>query len=147
MVRDKNKSLPKVKGIGPIYYLNLDGQPERREFMEEQFEYWEIDNYKRISAYDGREDDLSDIIKGRYPDMMTSGEIGCTTSHLKAIKEFYETGEPYAIIMEDDYSLDLIRFWNFTWKDFTLEFLMTGMSYKLQSFVLETFTSKSIRDL
>ena len=50
MVRDKNKSLPKVKGIGPIYYLNLDGQPERREFMEEQFEYWEIDNYKRISA-------------------------------------------------------------------------------------------------
>ena len=118
MVRDKNKSLPKVKGIGPIYYLNLDGQPERREFMEEQFEYWEIDNYKRISAYDGREDDLSDIIKGRYPDMMTSGEIGCTTSHLKAIKEFYETGEPYAIIMEDDCSLDLIRFWNFTWKDF-----------------------------
>ena len=96
MVRDKNKSLPKVKGIGPIYYLNLDGQPERREFMEEQFEYWEIDNYKRISAYDGREDDLSDIIKGRYPDMMTSGEIGYTTSHLKAIKEFYETGEPYA---------------------------------------------------
>ena len=95
MVRDKNKSLPKVKGIGPIYYLNLDGQPERREFMEDSFEYWEIDNYKRISSYDGREDDLSDIIKGRYPDMMTSGEIGCTTSHLKAIKEFYETGEPY----------------------------------------------------
>ena len=29
-----------------------------------------------------------------------------------------ETDEPYAIMMEDDCSLDLVRFWNFTWKDF-----------------------------
>ena len=87
--------------------------------MEDQFKYWEIENYTRISAYDGREDDLSGILKGRYPDMMTSGEIGCTTSHLKAIKHFYEeTDSPYAIMMEDDCCLDLVRFWNFTWKDF-----------------------------
>ena len=86
--------------------------------MEDQFKYWEIENYTRVSAYDGREDDLSDIIKGRYPDMMSSGEIGCTTSHLKALKMFLETDEPYCILMEDDVSLDLVRFWNFTWRDF-----------------------------
>ena len=34
---DKNKSAFKLKGMGPIYYLNLDGQPERREYMEFQF--------------------------------------------------------------------------------------------------------------
>lgn len=72
-VIDKNKSAYKLKNIGPIYYLNLDGQPERRQYMETQFKYWEIENYTRISAYDGREDDLSDIITGRYPEMMTSG--------------------------------------------------------------------------
>ena len=115
---DKNKSTYKLKGLPSIYYLNLDGQPERREYMENQFKYWEIENYTRISAYDGREDDLSDIIKGRYPEMMTSGEIGCVTSHLKAIRQFYESGEPYAIIMEDDCSLDLVKYWNFTWNDF-----------------------------
>lgn len=116
---DKNKSIYKLKNIAPIYYLNLDGQPERKEYMEEQFKYWEIDNYERISAYDGRDDDLSDIIKGRYPDTMTSGEIGCTTSHLKAIKYWMETSDsPYAIIMEDDVDLQLARFWNFTWSDF-----------------------------
>ncbi len=115
---DKNKSIYKLDGIGSIYYLNLDGQPERREYMETQFDYWGIKNYTRVSSYDGRDDDLSDILKGRYPDMMSSSEIGCTTSHLKAIKQFYETEEPYAIIMEDDCSLDLIRYWNFTWKDF-----------------------------
>ena len=85
---DNNKSVYKLKGIAPIYCINLDGQPERWEYMENQFKYWEIENYTRISAYDGREDDLSDIIKGTYPTMMSSGEIGCTTSHLKAMKEF-----------------------------------------------------------
>ena len=52
MVRDKNKSLPKVKGIGPIYYLNLDGQPERREFMEEaSSNIGRLIITKRISSY------------------------------------------------------------------------------------------------
>lgn len=122
-LRDKNKSAYKLKGMGPIYYLNLDGQPERREYMEDQFKYWEIENYERISAYDGREDDLSDIIKGRYPHEMSSGEIGCTTSHLKALKHYLETSDsPYAVIMEDDCSLDLVKFWNFQWVDFFSEF-------------------------
>jgi hypothetical protein len=119
VLMDKNKSTYKLKGIGPIYYLNLDGQPERQQYMETQFKYWEIENYTRISAYDGRDDDLSDIITGRYPEMMTSGEIGCVTSHLKAIKHWYDTSDsPYAIIMEDDCNLDLVKYWNFTWQDF-----------------------------
>ena len=116
---DKNKSAYKLNGFGPVYLINLDGQPERWEYMQDQFNYWEITDYHRISAYDGRDDDLSSIIKGTYPPMMTSGEIGCTTSHLKALKHYLETSDsPYAIIMEDDCSLDLVRFWNFTWNDF-----------------------------
>ena len=67
---EKNKAVHKLKGIGPIYCVNLDGQPERWEYMETQFKYWEIENYTRIPAYDGRDDDLSDIITGRYPDNM-----------------------------------------------------------------------------
>ena len=116
---DKNKSVYKLKNIPPIYYLNLDGQPERRQYMEEQFKYWEIENYTRISAYDGRTDDLSDIISGRYPDNMTSSEIGCTTSHLKAIKHWIETSDSQcAIFMEDDVDLQIAKYWDFTWKDF-----------------------------
>ena len=78
---DKNKAAYKLKGIPPIYYINLDDQPERAQYMEEQFKYWGIENYTRISAHDGRGDnDLGYILKGKYPDMMTSGEVGCTTS-------------------------------------------------------------------
>ena len=87
---DKNKAVFKLKGLPPIYYINLDGQPERKVYMEAQFKYWEIENYTRVSAYDGREDDLGDILKGKYPDNMLSGEVGCTTSHLKSIKLFLE---------------------------------------------------------
>jgi|TARA_B100000530_G_scaffold164454_1_gene103450 hypothetical protein len=120
---DKNKSAYKLKGIGPIYCINLDGQPERWEYMENQFKHWEIEDYTRISAYDGRDDDLSDIISGRYPDMMSAGEIGCTTSHLKAMKHFLDNSDaPYAIMMEDDCNLDLVKFWNFTWNDFYAHF-------------------------
>jgi len=117
---DRNKALYKLKGLPPIYYLNLDAEPERNIFMETQLEYWGIENYTRISAYDGRGDrDLSEIIKGRYPDGMSSGEVGCTTSHLKALRHFLETSDsPCALIMEDDCDLSTVTHWDFTWKDF-----------------------------
>jgi GR25 family glycosyltransferase involved in LPS biosynthesis len=117
---DKNKSAYKLKGLPPIYYLNLDEQPERSKYMEDQFKYWEIENYTRISAYDGRDGrDLGDILKGRYPDNMSSSEVGCVTSHLKALQYFLENSDSScALIMEDDCDLDTVKHWNFTWKDF-----------------------------
>ena len=31
---DKNKSAYKLKNFGPLYYLNLDEQPERQQYMD-----------------------------------------------------------------------------------------------------------------
>ena len=116
---DKNKSKYKLKGLPPIRYINLDGQPERVQYMENQFSYWGIDNFKRISAYDGRDDDLSDLLKGKYPDNMTSGEIGCVTSHLKLLKQWLEeTDEPILLVMEDDCDISTVAHWPFSWRDF-----------------------------
>ena len=120
---DKNKSAYKLQNFGPVYCINLDDQEDRWEYMENQFKYWEVTDYHRISAYDGRDDDLSDILTGRYPTNMLTGEIGCTTSHLLAMKHFLETSDsPYAIMMEDDCDLDIVRFWNFTWTDLYAQF-------------------------
>jgi len=116
---DKNKSANKLKGLPPIYCINLDDKTDRWQYMEDQFKYWEIEDYTRISAYDGREDDLSDILKGRYPDNMTSGEVGCVTSHIKAMKHWLETSDaPCALMMEDDCDISTVKHWPFTWKDF-----------------------------
>ena len=116
---DKNKAAFKLKGLPHVYYLNLDEEPERMMYMEAQLKYWEIENYTRISAYDGRDDrDLGHILKGTYPDGMSAGEVGCTTSHLKAMKEFLKTDAPCAIMMEDDCDIGTAAHWPFTWKDF-----------------------------
>ena len=116
---DRNKALFKLKGLPPVYCINLDDKTDRWKYMEDQFKYWEIEDYTRISAYDGRDDDLSDIIKGKYPDNMTSGEVGCVTSHIKAMKHFLETSDaPCALIMEDDCDISTASYWPFKWRDF-----------------------------
>ena len=54
---DKNKAAHKLKDLPPIYYTNLDRSEDRRKYMEDQFNYWEITDYTRISGYDGTGDD------------------------------------------------------------------------------------------
>lgn len=116
---DKNKSSYKLKGLPHIYWLNLDADTHRREYMESQFEYWEIENHTRISGYDGRDDDVSSHLKGRIPDNVSQNELGCCMSHLKAIRHFYEnTNDDYCLILEDDVNLDIAKYWNFTWSEF-----------------------------
>jgi dTDP-4-dehydrorhamnose reductase len=45
--------------------------------------------------------------------------MGAFTSHLKAIKTWYEsTTEEYAFFCEDDISFETVKYWNFTWKQF-----------------------------
>ena len=115
---DKNKAAYKLKNFGPLYYINLDGQPERDTEMQSMCKYWEL-NPTRISAFDGRHGDLNHILEGSHDIGITSGEVGCVTSHLKAIKHWYETSDtPYAIFAEDDVSFDTARFWKFNWDEF-----------------------------
>jgi len=115
---EKNNHSHKLKDFAPVYCINLNSDKEKWGFMEDQFKYWGVRNYTRVTAYDGRVSNLREIIEGGYPDGMISQEVGCTTSHLKAIKQFYDSGEPYAIIMEDDCELDLVNLWNFSWSEF-----------------------------
>jgi len=63
---DKNKSVHKLKGLPPIYWLNLDADEDRRFYMEEQFKYWEIENHTRIAGYDAREDDPSEHLRVKF---------------------------------------------------------------------------------
>ncbi len=116
---DRNKAAYKLKNFGPLYIINLDEQPERWEWMKDQLDYWQIENYERISAHDGRDDDLSEIISGRYPNAVSSGEIGCVTSHLKSIKRWYDTTDTdYGIFMEDDCDFCSVSHWPFSWREF-----------------------------
>ena len=109
---DKNKSLYKLKGLPRILYINLDAEPERAKCLEDQFKYWEVENYQRVSAYDGRGDrDLGEVLKGRYPDAMTSGEVGCVTSHLKALKTWLnDYPDESCLLMMEDFEAGIERY-------------------------------------
>lgn len=108
----------KLNGFGPIYYLNLDKDIEKKQYLENHLKENNIVDYTRISSFDGKDEDLSVYLEGNIPENLTGPEIGCTISHLKAIKTWIETSDSeYAIIMEDDCSLDLCNYWNFTWKE------------------------------
>lgn len=52
-MRDKNKAAYKLEGLPHVYWLNLDADVNRRQYMEGQFDYWQIKNHTRISGFDG----------------------------------------------------------------------------------------------
>lgn len=124
--RKKNKKYNFFQEINPlrntkILYINLDRSPKRNEFMLEQFNTLDLD-YTRISGVDGKkmvstyEDDVDDVSFTNYHDLnsktkISKSEIGCTLSHIKAIRHAYNNHLDNVLIMEDDCILYLTPFW------------------------------------
>jgi GR25 family glycosyltransferase involved in LPS biosynthesis/mannosyltransferase OCH1-like enzyme len=106
----------------PIFYINLDRSQDRKEFMEKQFQLFNIKNVIRISGVDGSL--ISDLSKGDINDgsklkfinnyKLNKGELGCTLSHIKAIKEFYNKNINLGLILEDDCAFYLLPYWGET---------------------------------
>lgn len=90
--------------IPKIYYINLNRSKERNEFMINQFNKYNIENYKRIEAIDGKTDNLEEYII--YNIKIGKLTLACTVSHLKALKQVYDDSIEEAIILEDDIILD-----------------------------------------
>ncbi len=106
-----NKYLDKVD---IIYWINLDRSENRRNNMEKLLKTINIKN-ERISAVDGKFDSDDDIY-GKYISEdgfnKTRIEYACLLSHLLTIKEFAESPYEYAIILEDDLSLEYTKYWD-----------------------------------
>jgi glycosyl transferase family 25 len=84
----------------PVYYINLDRSPDRRAFMEDQFEKLGL-SATRIAAVDGFALNAAQMAGAMLP----PGELGCFMSHRLAWKAFLDTDKPHAIILEDDVRL------------------------------------------
>jgi hypothetical protein len=124
----------KLNNIAPIYYLNLDERPDRREYIESQFDYWKIRNFTRISTsrfkIENYEEWRDGVIFNDHVEITTElgGSIhraSHTLSYLYLVKDWLETtDEEYMIILEDDYDLSMIEYWHFDW-----EYLMNNIPY------------------
>lgn len=101
------------------YYINLDRSPERKLHFESQAKVLGLD-FSRIEGIDGKVlESHSTKQHGTYGDVsytndfdnLTFSELGCTLSHLKAIRQAFNNGDNYALICEDDVSFELCKVW------------------------------------
>jgi GR25 family glycosyltransferase involved in LPS biosynthesis len=110
----------KLNNFGPVYLINLKDHAHRLKNAKQEFKKYGVTDYTVIEAIDGRNSDLSEIVYGKYPNLKSS-EIGCISSHIKALKHWLDTStSEYAIIMEDDFSFDTVEHWPFNW-DYVVE--------------------------
>ena len=130
----------KLKNFPRVNFVSIEESEDRRKALYENFEQNGIDAkkvipniFKRYSKGDEtilqsndsillftHENEKIDVqsqitqIETYYPSYM-----GVVTSHLKAIKNWYEnTDDEYAIFCEDDIGFETIEYWNFTWEEF-----------------------------
>jgi hypothetical protein len=85
----------------------MDNNTKRREFCETQFKKIS-NNINRVKGIVGKNinNKKSDIVDGvefkNDYDSLTTSEIGCILSHIKAINTAYNNGDEIALICEDD---------------------------------------------
>jgi hypothetical protein len=116
----ENKSIiftsEKLKNFPPVNFISIEESEDRRDLLYQNFQKYGIENIT-AHVYKKYEEGDCQIIEGPLK-MLTPGK-GPVTSHLKAIKEWYEnTEEEYAFFCEDDLSFESVKYWNFTWEEF-----------------------------
>jgi len=111
-----------LDGIDVIYWINLDRSTDRRKNMEKMFQDPVFKGKKivRISAIDGKASNIDNVLnenfEGMQPNRFTKVEYACLLSHLTAIKQFSESNDEVALIMEDDMTLEFKPYWKKTVK-------------------------------
>lgn len=106
----------KLKNFPSLNFISIEESNDRREVLYQNFEKFGITDvtphiYKRYN------DEEHNVICG--PSFLHISGRGPVTSHLKAIREWYEnTNEPYTFFCEDDLSFETVEYWNFTWEEF-----------------------------
>lgn len=112
-----------LEGIDVIYWINLDRSPDRRKRMKKMFKdpVFEGKKIVRITAVDGKAPNIDQVLNANFngmkPEKFTKIEYACTLSHLNTIKQFSESNNQVALIMEDDMTLEYKKYWKKSTKE------------------------------
>jgi glycosyl transferase family 25 len=94
-----------------VYLINLDRSPDRLSEMDERLKKMGL-KYKRVAAVEGWNAKFGDaeIDPRKYSlahgKILEPTEAACYMSHYNAMREFLESKEKYALILEDDMEFD-----------------------------------------
>jgi hypothetical protein len=107
----------KLEGLPSINYVSLFQNEERSKILEGCLKSAGIEKFVR-HRYDLFENTVLRL-EGPRINETTNIHKGAITSHLLTIRKWLrETDEPYTLICEDDFSIETVPYWNFTWKEF-----------------------------
>lgn len=113
----REEQMKKLNELKTVYYVSLEESKERQRNIEEQLSNHGVQDIRSIISKRFSESD--DVVTGKYVYQLNDGTKGCCVSHLKAIKDWYETtDQEYGFFCEDDLSFDTVDYWNFTWNEF-----------------------------
>ena len=111
----------RLSGVG-IYYINLNKATERRKDIDTFIHQYDIPNIRRIEGVYGKDikdntytfsDGREIQVKNEYPrNGYNMAELGCFLSHVVALKTAYENGDEYALILEDDVDMNMVKVWD-----------------------------------
>jgi hypothetical protein len=116
-IAERTESVKKLSRLNTVYYVSLEESQDRRQHLEKQFRFHGVEDIRGIISK--RFSECDDKVAGKYVYQLNDGTKGCCISHLKAIKDWYETtDDEYGFFCEDDLSLSTVDYWNFNWDDF-----------------------------
>ena len=123
----------KIDNTIPLFYINLDDNADRNDNIIKLTKKYDFKNVTRISAVNTRtiekvNEYIDSIDKNAYDLLvnnnkngtrknhyeLTNGSIGCYLSHKKIYEEIVKNKIPYALILEDDCTIESSPeyFWN-----------------------------------
>jgi dTDP-4-dehydrorhamnose reductase len=139
-LKSKLSNKEKLKNFPRVNFVSIEESEDRRKALYENFQTNGIEVekvipniFKRFSAGDETILQSSDSnLSFTHGDQKVDLEfeikevekycpsyMGVITSHLKAIKNWYDnTDDEYAIFCEDDIGFETVQYWNFTWEEF-----------------------------
>jgi hypothetical protein len=109
----------KLVGIPPIYYCNLDYRKDRREYLEQQFSNYGIENYFRVDASRYSSENYDDWKSKVAIDKLRGKIWGLSTLvvRMQGVIDWYNSEiSDYCLLVEDDLSFELVEYWNFNWE-------------------------------
>jgi hypothetical protein len=112
---------PKLRGLPPIYYFNLDHRVDRREYLENEFVKYGITDYHRINSSRYSVDNYDEWKRNVTMDRLRTKKwfLATTVDRMHGIIDWYNSNiSETCLVVEDDISFELVNYWNFDWNTF-----------------------------
>jgi hypothetical protein len=112
---------PKLRGLPPIYYFNLEHRIDRREYLEKQFSYYGITDYYRVNSsrysVDNYQEWKSKVVIDRLRTQVWF--LATLVDRIHGIIDWYNSNSSETcLVVEDDICFETVDYWDFDWQTF-----------------------------